>query len=279
MRKPILILGGNGKTGSRLAAKLNAKKIPYVTGTRKPTSATDRKFDWEDARTFAPAFDSVGQIYIVAPTNRADHEAIVPPALEIAKAQGVERFVLLSAASIEKGGPMMGAVHQWLEENTSDWAVLRPSWFMQNMLEPRHLTSIADEQRIYSATGDGKLGFIDADDIAEVALAAFESGTAWNFDEILTGGALLSYSDLADELSKHLGRQISHINLSVAALAERLMDHGLSRDYAELLAGMDGAIAKGASEALSDAVIRRTGKAPTSFAAMLMRDGAALIDR
>ncbi|HEV2604757.1 MAG TPA: ergot alkaloid biosynthesis protein, partial [Microvirga sp.] len=68
------------------------------------------------------------------------------------------------------GDPMMGEVHAWLATNAPEWAVLRPSWFMQNFSEGPHGRTIREESAIYSATDTGRVGFISADDIAEVGM-------------------------------------------------------------------------------------------------------------
>jgi uncharacterized protein YbjT (DUF2867 family) len=269
MTQRILILGGRGKTGSRLAHILQKKNITHFIATRAPEQPNDRWFDWENPASFENAFAGIDAVYIVAPTNRADHDIIMPPALTIAQQQGVQRFVLLSAASLPKGGPMMGAIHQWLENHTKEWAVLRPSWFMQNMLEARHLTSITQDNVIFSATGNGKLGFIDAQDITQVAFHALTDETPWNCDELPTGPSLLSYADLAQEISAALERDIRHEALTVDQLAQHLETAGLSKDYAMLLAHMDGSISEGTSEVVSDAILRRTGRPATGFANFL----------
>ncbi len=59
-RKPILILGGTGKTGRRLAERLTAKGIPVRIGSRNGTPS----FDWLDKGTWGPALDGVGAVYI-----------------------------------------------------------------------------------------------------------------------------------------------------------------------------------------------------------------------
>ena len=276
MQKPILLLGGRGKVGRHLSAKLSQRQLPHVIATREPRGDSERLFDWERPETFVPAFEGIGALYIVAPTNRADHHVVVPPALALAKDMGVKRFVLLSAASLPKGGVMMGAIHQWLADHTPEWAVLRPSWFMQNIFEPRHATSIAENHAIYSATGSAKLGFIDAADIAQCALSALTDEIAWNTDEILTGPQALSYSDLADEISRQSGKHIEHRALSIEDLTQQLERTGLNRQYAEILANMDGVIAQSPDEQITDAVYRRTGLQPSTFAAILLREAKLL---
>lgn len=108
------------------------------------------------------------------------------PILEQAMAIGTRRFVLLSSSQLLPGDPIMGEVHAWLADNALEWAVLRPSWFMQNFSEGPHGQTIRDESTIYSATANGRVGFISADNIAEVAVALLTS--EGSLDEGVCGG-------------------------------------------------------------------------------------------
>ena len=92
---------------------------------------------------------------------------------------GVRRFVLLSSSLSGTRWPHDGgSFTPGLATNAADWAVLRPSWFMQNFSEGPHAKTIREEGVLYSATGTGRVGFIDAEDIAATAVAAL--GTATN---------------------------------------------------------------------------------------------------
>ncbi|MGV8989757.1 MAG: NAD(P)H-binding protein [Cypionkella sp.] len=161
MAQRILVTGGKGKTGRRLAGRLATMRIETVIGTRAPTEAQDRRFDWADLSS-ASTFDGCDAVYLVAPTDRTVQLAVMRPMVELAKAQGVRRLVLLSSSLLERGGPMMGEVHAWLAHAAPEWAVLRPSRFMQNFSEGPHAVTIREEGKIYSATGAGRVGFIDA---------------------------------------------------------------------------------------------------------------------
>lgn len=121
----ILLIGGTGKTGKRIAQQLDAKGIAYSVATRRPVQPEDRFFDWQQPVS-NELFKGITAVYIVAPTHTSDHHYIVPPVLRQALAQGVKRFVLLSASSLEEGGPAMGQIHAFLHKYAPEWCVLRP---------------------------------------------------------------------------------------------------------------------------------------------------------
>lgn len=113
MVERVLITGGKGKTGRRVTSRLTATGIDVAIGTRTPDGPQDRRFDWADPSSVS-AFDGCDAVYLVAPTDRTDHLAVMQPLLQEAMARGVRRFVLLSSSLLEPGGPMMGEVHAWL---------------------------------------------------------------------------------------------------------------------------------------------------------------------
>ncbi|WP_246245978.1 NAD(P)H-binding protein [Mesorhizobium zhangyense] len=172
----VLVTGGTGKTGSLVAQQLAARGVEARIATRKATTPVQVRFEWGDVASYRAALDGVDAIYLVAPTDRTDHLPAMRPLLEQAVEQGVAQLVLLSASSLLEGGPMMGEVHAWLHANAPRWVVLRPSWFMQNFVT-QHLPSIVNEGCIYSATQDGRIPFIDAADIAAVAVKALVDQT------------------------------------------------------------------------------------------------------
>ena len=273
MDERILVIGGKGKTGQRVVERLDASGAEVAIGTRSPSGLRDRHFDWGDPAS-EEAFDGCSAAYLVAPTDRTDHLDVMRPILEGAMDRNVRRFVLLSSSLLDRGGPMMGGVHAWLADNALEWAVLRPSWFMQNFSDGPHARTIREGNTIYSATGDARVGFIDADDIAAAAVACLTSRQPLNGDRILTGPEVLSYDDAAGILSEATGRTIRHVSLSTRELAHRFERQGLPPDYAHILAGLDDTIRTGVEDRTTEDIERLTGDAPTPFREFATRNAA-----
>lgn len=272
MSEEILVVGGTGTTGRRVAKRLAQGDIPFAIATRHPTAPSHRRFDWANPQS-ATAFEGCGAAYLIAPTDRTDHLALMRPILESAIAGGTRRFVLLSSSQLVAGGPMMGEVHAWLAAEAPEWIVLRPSWFMQNFSEGPHARTIREESVIYSATGSGRAGFISADDIAAAAFVALTSETPANGELLLTGPEALSYDEVAAIISQVTARSVEHITLDTDQLTERWVTHGLPRDYAAMLAGLDELIRAGAEDRTTQDFAQWTGLSPISFRAFA--EGAA----
>jgi uncharacterized protein YbjT (DUF2867 family) len=270
-----LVIGATGTTGSRTAARLTAAGHRVKAASRRATPVAGAEpvpFDWHDPATHAAALHGVDRVYLIPPVGDADPAAIMLPFLRQARVAGVHRAVLLSSSAIPEGGPAVGTVHQALPDLFEQWAVLRPSWFMQNFTGTHaHARGIRDEGIIRTATETGRVGFVDAEDIAAVAVRALTDGRAPNTDLVLTGPEALSHDDIAAIITEVTGRPVLHRRLSYEQMRDRLMAE-VPVEFAALLAAMDRAIAAGAEDRVTDTVRRLTGRPPRTFRALLERE-------
>lgn len=273
----ILVTGATGNTGKRVSARLVADGFSVTAASRNAHAgdgAEPARFDWYDRTTFEQVLRGVDRVYLVPPVGDPDPLGVVLPFLRQARASGMRRVVLLSSSAIEAGGPAAGAIHAVLPEMFDEWAVLRPSWFMQNF-SGRHLhaDSIRAEGIMRTAAGSGRVGFIDADDIAAVAARALTDPAAPNTDLVLTGPQALSYDDVATLLTAVTGRLVRHEALNYEQMCEHLANEAPPQ-FAAVLAGLDRAIANGAEDRVTDTVERVTGQPPRglhAFAAHHLR--------
>ncbi|MFD1852918.1 NAD(P)H-binding protein [Kitasatospora cinereorecta] len=269
----VLVTGATGTTGSRVADRLVALGHDITPATRRPTSTAGVRgvrFDWHDAGTYGAALRGVDRAYLVLPpVGDPDPALVMLPFLEQARAAGVRRVVLLSSSAVPVGGPGVGRVHALLADGLfGEWAVLRPSWFMQNFTGGHlHAESIREEGVVSSATGDGKVGFVDADDIAAVAVRALTDPVAPDTDLVLTGPETLSYREVATVMTQVSGRPVEHRQLTYEQMRDRLTAAGIPGEFAAMLAGMDRSIAQGAENRVTGTVERMTGRPPRTFRA------------
>lgn len=266
MVETVLVTGATGKTGTALVRMLRERGIGVRAATRNPKADENVRLDWHDPTTFETAIDGVDSVYLVAPTDTIEPLASMQSFLEKAAPR---RIVLLSSSSLPEGGPMMGEVHSWLANHGEDYAVLRPSWFMQNFLT-QHLHGIRQDGAIYSATGDGRVAFIDAEDIAAVAASMLtQTGVLGGAEPILTGPQTLSYDDVAKMITETSGRDVRHVRLTEHELAGRYERYGLPASYAKTLAALDGGIANGREDRVTDAVWHWTHRSPKNLRSLL----------
>ncbi|WP_051833660.1 NAD(P)H-binding protein [Streptomyces katrae] len=273
-----LVIGATGTTGSRTAAQLIAAGRRVKAASRRATpiaGAEPVRFDWYDPAGFGDALRDADRVYLVPPVGDPDPATVMLPFLEQARASGVRRAVLLSSSAIAESGPAVGRVHRALPGLFGEWAVLRPSWFMQNFTGTHaHADSIRNDGEIRTAAGSGRVGFVDADDIAAVAVRALTDDRAPRADLVLTGPEALSHDDIAALLTDVTGRPVVHRRLTYDAMRDRLAAV-VPAEFAAMLAGMDRAIAEGAEDRTTDTVQRLTGRPPHGFRAVAERELSA----
>ncbi|MEU1663052.1 NAD(P)H-binding protein [Streptomyces sparsogenes] len=261
--KTILVLGGTGKTGSRVARRLKAAGLPVRTASR---TGGDLRLDLDDPESWAPALDGVAAAYLVEPSLSAstDHQARVPALVAQAVAAGVRRLVLLSAPRAGEDGHPLHVAEQAVRGSGVEWTVLRPQWFAQNFSEgPWRPGVLAGTLAL--PTGDGRTPFVDAEDIADVAVAALtedrHSGRVYD----LTGPRAISFGEAAGLIAEATGRTVRHVDVDPEDFIERQVAAGAAPDVARLLTGLLVAIGDGSGGALSDGVERALGRAPRTF--------------
>lgn len=263
----ILVTGATGNTGTPLVTALRAAGAPVRTAARH---GADIRFDWADPATYAPALAGTDRVYLVAPVAVVEPESLVDPFLRAADAAGVRRVVLLSSSAIEAGEPGLGRLHELVRDRCPEWTVLRPSWFMQNLVGAHPAAEGARATgEIVTATGDGRVAFVDAADIAAVAAAALLDPVPHDTDHVITGPRALSYAEAATLLGEAIGRPVTHVSVTAGDLAARLTRAGYPTGFAAFLAALDTGIAAGSEDRVTDTVARVAGRPPRDLTEFL----------
>jgi uncharacterized protein YbjT (DUF2867 family) len=260
----VLVLGGTGTTGRRVVAGLRANGVTARAATRKPAEAGQVRFDWADSSTHADALRGASAVYLLAPIGEAAPAGLVAPFLDDAFAAGVRRVVLLSSSAVTTDTPGLGEV-QRLVRKAPQWAVLKPSWFMQNFTGEHLVAQGVRDGEIVTATGDARVAFVDAGDIAAVAVRALTDPVPHNTEHVLTGPAALSYAEAAAIVAARLGRPVRHRAVGTAELAALLTSAGIPEPFAAVLAALDEDIRHGAEDRVTPVVEQVTGRPARSF--------------
>ena len=258
-----LVLGATGKTGSRVADKLQAHGVPVRRAAR---SGADVAFDWDEPRTYDAALESVDRIYLLGPLLRADFATQVSSFLDRAEAARASHVTYLSIKDVTAAPATTAqrAVELDLESRSGlTHTILRPAWFMQNFdnfLKPA-------EGQIAVPTGDGAEAFVHVDDVAATATATLLDPVGHNraYYEI-TGPEALTVAQAAAILSDATGEAISHFDIDPAAWVAGLIAAGIPSDYVEVMRALAETIAAGRGAQPTDVVVQVTGAPARSFA-------------
>ncbi|MEW2523067.1 NmrA family transcriptional regulator [Actinacidiphila alni] len=264
----VLVLGGTGKTGRRVAAGLRARGRHVRIGSR----AGEPPFLWEDRATWPKALDGATAAYIAyspdlaAPEGADDVGAFAALAVEL----GVRRLVLLSGRG--EAGALRG--EQAVRDSGADWTIVRASWFAQNFSEDYLLGPVLAGE-IALPAGDVGEPFVDAGDIADVAVAAFtEDGHVGRLYEV-TGPRLLTFGEAVAEIGRAAGRDIRYTYLPVDQYGAALAADGVPEEVVGLLTALFAEVLDGRNAHLSDGVHQALGRGPRDFSAYARATAAA----
>jgi len=259
VRKPILVIGGTGKTGRRVAERLAARGLPVRIGSRSAMPA----FDWEDRASWAPVLRGAAAAYITYFPDLAVPGAVaaVRDLVAAALAEGVRRLVLLSGRGEEEAQ----LSEQALQQSGADWTIVRASWFSQNFSESTLLDGVQAGEIALPAGAVGE-PFIDADDIADVAVAALtQEGHVGQLYEV-TGPRLLTFAEATAEIARASGRPVRYIEIPAADFTAALAEQQVPADVTELLTYLFTTVLDGRNARLADGVQRALGRPPRDFA-------------
>jgi uncharacterized protein YbjT (DUF2867 family) len=174
--------------------------------------------------------------------------------------RGVQQFVLLSG----RGEPEAQACEGIVQQSGVKWTVVRASWFFQNFSEGA-FTEMVLAGEISLPAGDVREPFIDVDDIAEVAVAALsEPGHSGEVYEV-TGPRLMTFSEVASELSEAIGRRVRFMEVPHDAFMEGAKQSGAPQDVVWMLDYLFSTVLDGRNAHVADGVQRALGREPTDF--------------
>ncbi|MEZ0294638.1 MAG: NmrA family transcriptional regulator [Solirubrobacteraceae bacterium] len=264
---PILVLGGTGKTGRRVAQRLEARGVPVRIGSRSATPA----FDWEDRDTWPAALAGVGGVYVsfypdLAVPGAAD--AVGALAAQ-AVAAGAERIVLLSGRGEEEAERAEQRVRAVAPRAT----ILRATWFAQNFSESFMAEGILAGEVALPADGVPE-PFVDVEDIADIALAALTGDDHAGELYELTGPRPLTFGDAVAEIAAATGRAIAYVPTPIDAYAAALTGAGVPPVEVALITYLFSEVLDGRNARVADGVQRALGRPPRDFGDYA-RDAAA----
>jgi uncharacterized protein YbjT (DUF2867 family) len=257
-QKPTLVLGGRGKTGRRVVERLTAAGLPVRVGSR----TGQPPFDWEDRATWAPALDGVGAVYISYYPDLAAPGAVEATGsfAELAVKNGVRRLVLLAG----RGEPEAELAEQAVRDSGAELTILRSTWFSQNFSEDYMLEHVLSGEVALPA-GNTPEPFVDADDIADVAVAALTNDRHIGQLYELTGPRLLTFGQAVEEIARATGREIRYLPVSIEQHAAAAAAQGVPGEVIELLTYLFSEVLDGRNAHLADGVQRALGREPRDF--------------
>lgn len=255
---PILVIGATGKTGSRVATKLEALGHTVRRGTRGAAIP----FDWETPETWSPALSGVRAAYVTYFPDLAFPGAVEKlEALTVtAKDMGVQHLVLLSG----RGEHHARLGEEVVRNSGVDFTIVRAAWFAQNFSEG-YLRAPILSGVLPMPGGMIAEPIIDIDDIADVVVAALtEDGHVGELYEV-TGPRLMTFAEMALDLSNAIGQSIQHVPITFDDFHANVAKAG-DTFVADVFTAIARETLDGRNAHRSDGVQRALGRAPRDFA-------------
>lgn len=264
----ILITTPNGKVGSEVVKALTAQGATVRVGAHSVEKAQQDfpgtqvvPFDFENTESIKAALDGVSALYLAAPGDfgAAPQIAVV----DLAKAAGVKRIVRLSAIGVENGEGVLRDVERAVEASGLEWTILRPNWFFQNYAT-MYAAGVRDGV-IAEPAEEGATSFIDARDIAAVAVKALTEDGHNGQGYTLTGSQALTRYQLADIITKVTDKPVKYLPLTDEQFRANVAGV-LPAHYVETMSYLFGIVRAGWTAATTDTVKQVLGRDPISFA-------------
>lgn len=262
-----LVIGGKGKTGSRIVAKLQQLEWPVYIGSR----SGDRPFDWEDQSTWKKAIRDIHTIYVSYFPDIAMPGAVdrIRAFTKMAVDSGVKKLVLLSG----RGEAEAQECEKIVMATDIDWTIVRASWFFQNFSEGYMLDPIV-AGHVAFPVGNMPEPFIDVEDIADVAVAAItQPGHSKKLYEV-TGPRMFTFREAIETIGQETGRKIVYEQIPMEDYKAMLKEYDVPADFIWLVTYLFTEVLDGRNESITHGVEEALGRPATDFVDYVKRTAA-----
>ena len=281
----ILLTGITGTTGKQILDLFCKRNIPVRAMVRdldkvKDLSETGLEIvqgDLEDEISIENAMNGVDKAFLLMP-NVEQQLANEKRFIDVAKKVGVSQLVKLSASGADASSPALlkryhGEAEEYLAQSGIGFTNVRPNFYMQNMLQCA--ASIKAEDKFYLPFRNGRTGVTAVADVAEFIVTILSEAGHDGKTYDVTGPAVLSFYDLAAQMSEVLGREITYVDLPAEEFSSQLLNWGTSEWYVKAVAELFGLIAQDQGTLVTDTFEKVCAKAPQSFSQFVQQHAVA----
>ncbi|MFC1681361.1 NmrA family NAD(P)-binding protein [Pseudomonadota bacterium] len=261
-QSPILVIGKNAKTGTRVNERLQTRGY----ATRAVSRSTTPRFDWADRSTWRPAIEGARAAYVTYQPDLAvpGAEADIKAWVQMAVDAKLEHIVLLSGRG-ESGAERAEEV---VKASGLSWNIVRASWFAQNFSESFMLEGILAGELVLPA-GDTVEPFVDVDDIADVAVAALTNPALQNRLFEATGPRAMTFAQCVEEISEAIGHTLKYTRVPLESYIDAVKAQGVPEDMQWLLRELFGVVFDGRNSEVMSGVEEALGRPASDFESYL----------
>ena len=264
----ILVTGATGTVGSEVVKRLSAHGIKARAVTRDPRKAEANSLphvefvqgDFDDAESMRPACSGVDRAFLLTnSTERAEEQQIA--FVRVAQQSGLRHIVKLSQLHADPSSPQRflryhSVVEAAIQAAGLTFTFLRPNLYMQGLLNFQQ--SIQQKSAFFAPAADARISAVDVRDLADVAVASLTKTEHDNKIYSLTGPDALTFAEMAQKLSRAVGRTITFVDVPPESMRAALAGlgfppwqaDGLIEEFAMYRRGEAATVEPGVGEAL-----------------------------
>lgn len=272
----IVVTGATGTFGSEVARQLLAAGHTVRLLVRDPARLAPDLSGAQicigqigESDAVGKALEEVEAVFL-ASFDSPDQLDLQREFVKLAKSRGVRRIARISTDHVAENRHLQ--LFGWhydcermLEDSGVGYCHLRPSWVMQNFLSVPSVARGADG-RVRVPAGEGQAGFVDARDVAAVAVEALATENYLGTALEITGPALINHREIAETISRVSGRPVAYEDLLPEAYSAELKGLGIGQTTVDTMLALFAQVRADEYAGLTDTVERVTGRPPHSFA-------------
>jgi uncharacterized protein YbjT (DUF2867 family) len=223
--------------------------------------------DLERPETYASLLRGVDKMFLLVPSS-PDQVRQEGQILDAARRAGVRLVVKISTVGAGPGAPVSfwrwhAAGEKHLVDSGLEHAILRPSWFMQNLLA--FAPQINADRSLQAPLGDARIAMVDVRDVAAAAAAVLSHRALWGRVYTLTGPDAVRFDEVARRFTEVTGHTIRYEEVPPDAPRDALVPAGLPDWLADGLVDVYRALRAGAAAEVTRTVPELTGHEARSF--------------
>ena len=280
-----LIIGGTGQVGQLLVKQLQEVHARFRVLAHNAASQEKLEKqgiatvvgDYTQPQQLAPLFADIERVFLLTPSSPVQTQ-LEQTIIDVAKTAGVTSIVKLSvlAAESDPALPLLrwhAESEAYLKASGLEYTILRPNSMMQNFARIDRAT-IVGQSAMYATSGQGKISFINASDLAEVAVQALTTDRLLGKTYELTGAEALSYPEVAAKFTQLLGKPIEYVNLPNESWRGAMTTAGVPDWYADGLIGLYDFYRRGKGAVITESLAQLLGRQPTTLDSYLQMNRA-----
>jgi len=281
----ILVTGATGKTGIDVVKGLSIVGAGVRALVRSEEKAARLRRpgveiaigDLGEPATLASALRGCDRVFLCSSADPRQVE-LQGNLVRAAKDAGVRHVVRMSGLGASLDSPV--SFSRWHAETEKQliasgipWTFLRPHFFMQNLLG--FAGSVRAQGTLFMPMKSGKISLVDTRDIAAVAVEALTGAGHERKIYDITGPEALSGHDLAQQLSKAIGKPVRYVDVPPEEAKKGMLSAGAPEWMADAMIALYGIFAASRAAAVSPVVEQVTGYPARRFEEWARENAAA----